>query len=123
MVMILAVVAMVMGVMAPASAGGGGVSKTSLDEKGWSCFDNSGDGGAGWHCTKEDIGDFIAGGTGAINVMVFSSTNEEFLGPEVLLFSSQDKNGKPCGKDTTWFNLFGDLYACHHWVGGSAPAS
>ncbi len=121
LVMILAVVAMVMGVMASASADG--VSKTSLDANGWSCFDNSGGGGAGWHCSIVPIGDFFAGATGSINVMVFSSPDEEFLGTEILTFSSRDIDGKPCGKNTNWLNLSGvsdDLYACHHWHAGTA---
>jgi hypothetical protein len=121
--MMLAVVAMVMGAMAPAFAGG--VSKTSVEEQGWSCFDNSGDSppGAGWHCSKTEIGDFIAGGKGVLNLLVFSSPDEEFLGTEILRFDAKDIEGKPCGKNSGWHNLFGDLYACHHWHAGNAPGA
>lgn len=121
LVMMVAVIAMVMGAMSPALAGG--VSKTSLAEKGWSCFDNSDTGGAGWHCSKTPIGDFIDGGTGTLNLMVFSSPGEEFLGTEILRFDTKDIEDKPCGKDSGWHNLFGDLYACHHWQAGTPPSA
>lgn len=120
-IMLLALALLVTVLAAPAVAGG--VSKTSLADKGWSCFDNSGDGGAGWHCSKTPLGDFLAEGDGVLNLMVFSSPDEMFLGTEILRFDSKDIEGKPCGADTDWHNLFGDLYACHHWRGGAAPGA
>jgi len=113
MVMILAVVAMVMGAMAPASAAKGGISKNSLEAKGYFCFDNSGppDFGAGNHCTKgvDNMDELFAylggdGGTGNLHVKVFSPDSLDggatFYGTELL----------------GWKN--GALFAQHHWKGG-----
>jgi hypothetical protein len=121
MILVLALAAM-MAAMSPA-ASANGVSKTALADKGWSCFDNSGEGGAGWHCSPTSIDDFIAGGEGVLNLMVFSAGDETFLGTEILRFDAKDIEHKPCGVDTEWHNLFGDLYACHHWKAGTAPGA
>jgi len=127
--MMIAVVAMVMGAMVPASAESGGVSSSDLASKGWNCdLDNFPD-GAGVHCSRIWVGDFIAGGTGTLHLMVFSSPDdvrypvEEFLGTELLRFSDRDIDGMPCGKNTEWHDLLGggDLYACHAWHGGFDP--
>ncbi len=126
--LLVAVMAMVMGVMAPAWAGAGGVSSTDLVAKGWNCeLDNYLDGGAGVHCSQGWVGAFIAGGTGTLHLMVFSSPHddsypdEEFLGTELLRFSGNDIADKPCGKDTVWHDLAPGLYACHSWHGGFNP--
>ncbi len=133
LIIMLAAVAMAMAVMAPASAGRGGVSNVSLAENGWSCFSNAFDTppGFGYHCTKNPITEFLDGGHGAINVMVFADnrgnsgepvTAGEFIGTEILRFSDKDIAGRNCGKGATWTLLGGTLFACHHWHGGSPPA-
>ena len=129
--LVVAVMAMVMGVMAPAWAGAGGVSSDDLVDKEWNCeLDNFSVGGAGVHCSQAGVGAFIAGGTGTLHLMVFSSPdddrypNQEFLGTELLRFSGNDIAGKPCGKDTVWHDLqdlASELYACHSWHGGFNP--
>jgi len=119
LVTMLAVVAMLMGAIAPASAGG--VTAQKLDDSGWggnldgSCLLV----GVGTHCISPS-----QGSGKAIQVMVFSPDGDTFFGTEILRASSKDISGKPCGKGSTW-TLVPDLglYACHHWVGGSAPAS
>jgi hypothetical protein len=129
LILVLAAVAMATGVIAPASAGG--VSNVSLAENGWSCFSNAGDGGAGYHCTAKPIGEFLAGGQGAVNVMVFTDNSGdgseetpsagEFLGTEILRFSSRDIDGKPCARGTEWHDvsfIAPNLFACHHWHAG-----
>ena len=108
LVTMLAVVAMLMGAMAPASAAKGGITAGDLEDKGWFCFDNSGDGGAGVHCTKgvddmDELVDYINGdgGTGNLHVMVFSPGDGAIIyGTELLGF----KNG--------------ELLAEHHWKAG-----
>jgi len=115
--MMLAVVAMVMGAMAPASAAKGGVNSTDLADKGWNCdLDNFVVGdvtqGAGVHCAKVDILGFLGGGTGTLHVMVFSSPaddrypEEAFLGTELLRFDKKK-----------------DLIAKHAWHGGFDPTA
>lgn len=125
LMMMLAVVAMAMGVMAPASAGG--VNAESLYENGWDCADV----GAGIHCSRVSLGDFLSGEVSAkaINVMVFDRTDGAFpgdgafLGTEILRNSANDISGDKCWKGgTTWYNLVGDVYACHHWHAGSPPS-
>ncbi len=112
MVMILAVVAMVMGVMAPASAAKGGISSADLAAKGWDCSVDNFPAGAGVHCAKDSIIDFLGAGEpgSTLHVMVFSSpgdvrfTPDTFLGSEILRVT----------KD-------GDLIAKHAWHGGFDP--
>ena len=116
--MILAVVAMVMGVMAPASAAKGGVNSADLMDKGWDCsVDNFAAGGAGVHCAKASILAFLgaeeAGTT--LHVMVFSSpadsrygSDEVFLGTEILRFA---KDGSL------------PVIARHAWHGGFDPTT
>lgn len=108
LITMLAVVAMMMGAMAPAWAATGGVSKASLEAKGWFCFDNSSAGGAGNHCTNkyDNMDDILAylngdGGTGNLHLMVFSPEDGDiFYGTELL----------------GWKN--GELFAEHHWKAG-----
>ncbi|MEA1991225.1 MAG: hypothetical protein U9N58_03390 [Thermodesulfobacteriota bacterium] len=114
----LAVVVVAMGVMSPVSAGG--VNAESLHESGWDCVDV----GAGIHCSRVSLGDFLSGAMSgnAINVMVFDRVDGAFLGTEILRTSTIDISGNTCWKgDQTWHNLTGDVYACHHWHGGSPP--
>lgn len=110
LVMILAVVAMAMAVVAPVSAGG--VNSEDLANKGWDCELDNYPGGAGVHCSKTSLGDFVAGEKGTLHLMVFSSPDdgrypeEAFLGTELLRWT----------KD-------GDLIAKHAWHGGFNPTS
>ena len=113
LIVVLAVMAMMVGVMAPAGVAQGGVNSADLAAKGWDCaLDNFPTGGAGVHCSKTSLGDFIAGGTGTLHLMVFSSPgdaryqDEEFLGTELLRFPNDG----------------GELIAKHAWHGGFDPA-
>ena len=112
MIMTLAVVAMEMAVMAPASAEQGGVSPDSLVAKGWNCdLDNFLNGGAGVHCAKDVFPpDFVAGGTGTLHLMVFSSPDDVRFEPGTFL-----------GKELLRFDNEGNLHADHAWHGGVDP--
>ena len=111
MVMILAVVGMVMGVMAPASAGGN--TSAQLEEAGYTCFNAGPD---NWtHCIK----DFSKK---SISVKVFSEDGETFFGTEALLHLSR-YSGQPCPQDNleTWdfgAGPGGEYFACHHFNTG-----
>ncbi|MFV1999873.1 MAG: hypothetical protein ACC654_05845 [Acidimicrobiia bacterium] len=123
LIWILAVVAMTMAVMAPASAHP--VTKTGLEDRGWSCFDNSGDGGAGNHCSPVPIGDYIGGGTGDLFLYVFTGgEGDTLIGVEWLEFTRKDLTQKRCDHDSTWVSLGAvaeNLYACHNWLPGLSP--
>lgn len=112
-VMILAVVAMVMGVMAPASAGGHTAGQ--LENAGYLCFNA---GPSNWtHCIRESK----IGGP-AIPVKVFSEDGSEFLGTELLL-REDIYSGQGCPQDglETWDFPAGPgdaYYACHHFHTG-----
>ncbi|MEE8407311.1 MAG: hypothetical protein V3S32_09210 [Acidimicrobiia bacterium] len=59
MIMILTVVAMVMGAIAPASAAEVGISSADLVLKGYDCSVNNFPAGAGVHCARTSILDFL----------------------------------------------------------------
>ncbi len=110
LIMLLAVVAMMMGAMAPAWAGG--VSSAKLEAAGWSCAPINGK----THCFSPAFSQGKAG-----NVMVFSLGDDTFLGTELLRFTSKDLSELPCNKDGGYWHKVDDgLWACHHWKG--APA-
>ncbi len=119
LVMILAAVAMVMGVMAPAGAAKGGVTAEQLGASpAWSC---SIEGPHAWmHCFNQKNGN---GKT--IQVRVFGpadlsdgySAGDPFLGTEILVDASV-YNGQPCATDggAPYFDLGGPgPFACHHF--------
>lgn len=98
-----------------------------LYESGWDCADV----GAGIHCSRVPLGDFLSGQVSgkSINVMVLDGVegafpgDGAFLGTEILRISSNDISENTCWKGgETWHNLVGDVYACHHWQGGTPPA-
>ncbi len=122
LVMILAAVAMVMGVMAPAGAAKGGVTAEQLGASpAWSC---SIEGPHAWmHCFNQKNGN---GKT--IQVRVFGpadlsdgySAGDPFLGTEILVDASV-YNGQPCAQDggDPYFDLGGGgagPFACHHFA-------
>jgi len=122
LVLILAVVAMTMAVMAPASAHSS-LSKDALENRGWSCFDNSAGGGAGNHCSRVEVGEFVGGGTGNLFLFVFNGgEGDKLIGFEWLRFTSRDLTERRCDRNNNWGNLGGDLYFCHRWLPGQAPA-
>ena len=107
-VMILAVVGMVMGVMAPVSAGGH--TADQLLNAGFEC------GPAGpndWiHCNKAKPSAKV------INNFVFSTDGQDFLGTEALLHDDI-YNGQPCPQEGAdeWTDLSPFPYwACHHFA-------
>jgi len=119
--MILAVVAMTMAVMAPASAHS--LSKDTLEDRGWSCFDNSADGGAGNHCSRVEVGEFVGGGTGGLFLFVFNGgEGDKLIGFEWLRFTSRDLTERRCDRNNNWGELADGLYYCHRWLPGQAPA-
>ncbi len=121
LIVMLAVVAMVMGAMAPASAGG--VSVDKMTNAGWTCVTA---GPSDYdHCFDPTVefgssGPILANGK-AFNVMVFDDDGGAYLGTELLRFSGTDLTeagvSLPCPKDHGWHSLGGGLYACHHWKG------
>jgi hypothetical protein len=113
LILILAVVAMAMSVMAPASAGGNN-AQTKTDA-GFFCFNA---GPSNWtHCLgAEKIGSPV------IPVTVYSEDGTTFLGTELLL-RSDIYNGQGCPQDglEVWVEPAGpgDAYAaCHHFHTG-----
>ncbi len=117
----LAVVAMAMSAMAPASAGRGNTGDERV-EKEWVC-DNCPP-FSFLHCARVDIEDWVGspGPGNALNVLVYSEDGAEFLGTEILRFSGKDIEGRNCGKGATWTPLTPTVFACHHWHGGTPPA-
>lgn len=114
LVMILAVVGMVMGIMAP--AGAGGVSQQKLENAGWFCFPAGPASPQNIHCVNGN-----QGSGKAANVKVFSGADGSYLGTELLRFTDKDLSDLPCPKDGGfWHDLGGNEWACHHWKG--APA-
>lgn len=112
MIMMLAVVAMTMGLMAPASAGG--LTADKLDDAGWSCVPA---GPHGWvHCFSPAAE--ASAGSITIRVMVFDVPGDTFLGPELLIHEDV-YNQQPCmtdgGAEYTYLEpLIGaPYYACH----------
>jgi hypothetical protein len=118
--LLVAVVAMTMAVMAPASAHG--FNKGALENRGWSCFDNTADGGAGNHCSRVPIGDYLEGGSGGLFLFVFNGgEGDRLLGIEFLRFTSRDLTQRRCNSEENWGELAPGLYACHRWLPGRAP--
>jgi hypothetical protein len=113
LILILAVVAMAMSVMAPASAGGNTAEKKA--DAGFLCFEA---GPSDWtHCLRE-----AKIGNPAIPVNVYSQDGMTFLGTELLL-RSDVYNDQGCPQDglVVWVEPAGpgDLYAaCHHFHTG-----
>ncbi len=112
LIMIVAVVAMAMGLMAPASAGG--VTADKLDRAGWACGPA---GPNGWtHCFSPAAE--ASSGAMTIRVMVFDVPGTSFLGPELLIHKDV-YNQQPCmteggGEYTNLEPLIGiPYYACH----------
>ena len=116
LVMMMAIVAMVTGVMASAQAGG--PSNTNLADHGWGC-DSAGPNDY-VHCFSP--GSF-KGKTATVKV--FDSTDAtvdgNYLGTE-LLISADVYNGQPCASDDghEYHPLFPGppnipFYACHHY--------
>jgi hypothetical protein len=120
MVMILAVVAMVMGVMAP--AGAGGVTAEKLESTpAWSCEIA---GPHGWnHCFNQKNGNGKV-----IQVRIFGDLDggwevgDPLLGTEILIHESV-YNGQPCSTDGGGeYAYLGSgppfipYYACHHFA-------
>ena len=115
LIMMLAVVAMAMAVMAPASAGGPTADK--LGDQGWTCFPAGPAVPQNIHCLNPN-----QGGGSAASVMVFSGVDGSFMGTELLRFTSRDLSELPCPKDGGhWHNIGPDTWACHHWKG--APSA
>ena len=113
LIIMLAVVAMAMAVMAPASARG--ISNVKLDAS-----DN-------WACSLEGPSSYVhcfgSGNGKTTSVMVFDSTDlgtdGNFLGTE-LLISADVYNGQPCASDNgEAYHDLGAVFACHHY-GASA---
>lgn len=111
--MLLAAVAMIVGVMAPASAQG--PDSGHLEDQGWTCMP------AGpvdrIHCFNPN------GGQGhAASVMVFDPDGEEFLGIETLRFTDRDLSNKACPPGNhPWVEIAPGVWACHHWKAGTEP--
>lgn len=115
---LLAVVAMVMAVMAPASAKG--PSNVQKAERGWNCV-NAGPSDY-VHCFAPSSSKMKGK---AITVNVFDSTdvgqNGNFLGTELLIHEDV-YNGQPCSSDDGHeYHLVPGLpyFACHHYDTGS----
>ena len=120
LVMILAVIAMVMGVMAPAGAGGVTPEKLGATPA-WDCFQA---GPHNWmHCFNAKNGNGKA-----IQVRVFGpadlsdgyTVGDPFLGTEILLQKSV-YNGQPCSTDGggEYIDVSGvgdGPFACHHFA-------
>ena len=112
LIIMLAVVAMAMAVMAPASAKG--PSNERLDDS------------AKWNCVIAGPSDYVhcfAPGSfkgQTAMVKVFDSTDVEvggnFLGTE-LLISEDVYSGQPCASDNgeAYHDLGNGYYACHHY--------
>lgn len=100
LLLVLAVIAMAMGAIAPASAGNNAATKAN---QGWDCINV----GVGQHCARTNIGDWLAnpGPGNTLNVLVFDESGDTFLGTETLRIA----------KD-------GSVIATHHWVGGAAAS-
>lgn len=115
MLLLLAVVAMVVGVMAPVSAQG--VNAEQLEQQGFTCFPAGPATPQNIHCISPNQGQGKAA-----SAMVFSGSDGRFLGTESLRFTSRDLSELPCPKDGGhWHEIDVNTWACHHWKG--APAS
>jgi len=116
---------MTMAVIAPASAHS--LSTDALRDRGWSCFDNTADGGAGNHCSRVKVGEFVGGGTGNLFLFVFNGgEGDKLIGFEWLRFTPRDLTKRRCNRNENWKPLPGDdapddLYYCHRWLRGQAP--
>jgi len=113
--LVLAVMAMVIGVMAPAALAGG-VNADDLATNGWTCFAAGPAIPQNVHCLNPSQGQ----GKAAI-ALVFSGADGSYLGTESLRFTSKDLGELPCPKDGGhWHDIGLNTWACHHWKG--APA-
>jgi hypothetical protein len=111
--MLLTTVALVIGVMVPALAGG--VTADNFAGGDANCFAAGPDDNI--HCLAPGQGNGAA-----LNVMVFGPEGQAFLGTEILRFTDRDLSKLPCRgeKDGYWVQPFGagtPVWACHHWIG------
>jgi hypothetical protein len=113
--MLLAVVAMIIGVTAP--AGAQGPDSERLGDRGWTCI-NAGPADR-VHCFNPNAFE-----GSAYSALVFDPDGEEFLGVEALRVTEKDLSDRPCPPgDHTWEEVptLVDTWACHHWKAGTEP--
>lgn len=106
--MLLAVVALTVLAMAPASAA---PTADQKQDAGWFCFVA---GPFGYlHCAVP-----TQGSGAATMAQVFTADGNTYLGTESLRFTSKDLTELPCPKDGGhWHEIGPDTWACHHWKG------
>ncbi len=113
LVMIGALVLLLLAVALPASARG--LTPERLENAGWSCLTADSE----THCWKGDpgaLGEFIVGGVGTVNIMVFE--HGDFVAAETVTWNDASQRacpGEGLGHNDGWgFAPFG-AYACHHY--------